>query len=594
MIQGLLMAFILAAPRQAVFIQPPAAVTFKVSGTVTRDDKQDAATAANQNSVRIQGPTSLITTIGAGGTFEFVNVRPGSYQAVVGPRITMTPVTIVVSDKDVTDFRLVVPLSNDVTGTVTVEGNGPRPRFTVVFNRVDATANPVNALATNAFTVTVPQGQYRLTTTGLPSGYTVKSITMGTVDALTQPIALAPGASQIIAIVLAVSSPPPWVQVSGRVIGGTATSVSMSGTAAGETLSATVGLNGNFEFPMVLPGTYTARTLPASPLVPTTPVTVGSTNVTNVEIRIPATKEVTGKITLRGNFPMPRAVLSLAPVGAQAANAAQATVTVIQGVLINSTAGSVSVPTNPGADGLFKITLPEGERKATIVPNSIPAGYSVESFTYGSTDLLKNNLRIALNDTAEIAIVVDTTQIKPHNISGKVTGLLTTQGVRVVLQGGNLGTGVESPVAPDGSFAFADILPGNYSARLSLSGPVISTSVRVDNRDVTDVTITHPRRFYIAVQVLVEGDTADPPNIPLIMLEARSSTGTLATTSATDPSPMVLTVPDGEHKVSVRNVPAGYVLKSMRYGTVDLQEAPLKVDGPITWEIVVRLVKTAR
>jgi hypothetical protein len=30
----------------------------------------------------------------------------------------------------------------------------------------------------------------------------------------------------------------------------------------------------------------------------------------------------------------------------------------------------------------------------------------------------------------------------------------------------------------------------------------------------------------------------------------------------------------------------------MRYGTIDLQKSPLKIDGPITWEIVVRLVKT--
>jgi hypothetical protein len=41
----------------------------------------------------------------------------------------------------------------------------------------------------------------------------------------------------------------------------------------------------------------------------------------------------------------------------------------------------------------------------------------------------------------------------------------------------------------------------------------------------------------------------------------------------------------------VSNVPAGYAVKSVRYGTLDLQKEPIKVDGPITWEIVVRLVK---
>ena len=356
-----------------------------------------------------------------------------------------------------------------------------------------------------------------------------------------------------------------------------------------------VGANGAFEFPMVLPGTYTVRTVPAVALAPATPITVGSTNITNVELRIPATKEVTGKITLRGNVPIPRLMISLMPIGA-AATPATNTFSVVNGVVVSSPAGSVSVPANPEADGVFKVTLPDGDRQITILPASIPAGYVVESFAYGSTDLLKNPLHIALSDTSEIAITVDATQVKTHNIGGKVTGLLTTQGVRVVLQGGNLGTGEESPVAPDGSFAFADILPGNYSARLSLSGEVIATAVNVGNSDVTNVRITYPRRFYITAHVLVEGDTADPPNIPPIVLEARSSTGAVAASpaAASNQNPMLLIVSDGEHKISVRNVPAGYVLKSMRYGTVDLQEEPLKVDGPVTWEIVVRLVKAAR
>jgi len=589
MIQGLLMAFILAAQTQA-------AGTYKISGTVVREDKLDPASAANQNQIRIQGPTTLIVTIGADGKFEFPNVRPGSYQVVVGPRITMSPVTVVVSDKDVTDFRVVIPLSNDVTGNVIVEGNGPRPRFTVTLTRVDTTANPINAVATTGFTITAPQGQYRVTTTGLAAGYNIKSIKFGDVDALTQPIALNAAPGQVLTIALGVSSPPPWVQVSGRVTGGSVTSVSISGTAMADTLNSTVGPNGTFEFPMVLPGTYTARTLPASPLLPTTPITVGSTNVTNVEIRIPATKDVSGKITLRGNVPMPRLTFSLATTGAAPAAPGPAALSIVNGQVISTAAGGVNVPVNPGTDGVFKVTLPDGERRITIAPASVPAGYVVESFTYGATDLLKNPIRVALNDTSEFAIAIDATQVRPRNISGKVTGLLTTQGIRVVLQGGNLGTGVESAIAPDGSFAFSDILPGSYSARLSISGQQFSTSVRVDNQDVMNLTIAYPRRFHIAAQVLVDGDTANTPNISSVVVEARSSTGTVATSSRSpeNPSTSVLTVADGEHKISVRNVPAGYVVKSIRYGTLDLQEQALTVDGPITWEIVVRLVKAGR
>jgi hypothetical protein len=577
MIHGLLMALLLAGS--------PQANTFKVSGTVVREDKLDPAAAAQANQVRISGPSAMIVRIGAGGTFTFPNVRPGSYQLVVGPIVTMPPMTIIVSDKDVSDVHVVIPLTLDVTGSVAVEQNGPRPQFRLAFTRVDVTgANPINAPGTPSFTVTLAAGEYKLAATGLPAGYSLKSATIGSVDAANQTFKIAPGSPTALAITLGVSSPPPWVKVSGHVIGGNATNVSLNGTALAETLSSPVGRDGQFEFPMVLPGTYTARSVPSVVLAPTTSVTVGTTNVANVEVRIPVAKEISGKITIRGNVPVPRVIFTLA-------NGA-APINISQGVIL-SAAGSVSVPTNVGTDGVFKVTLPEGERAISIQPSSLPQGYSVDSFTYGSVDLLKNPMRVALTDTAEIAIAVDATTVKPHNISGRVTGLLTTQGVRVVLRGGNLGTGVESPVAPDGSFGFTDILPGNYSARLSLSGHVISASVNVGNNDVTNLVITYPRLFSIGAHVLVEGDAADSMNVPSITLVATSTTGsvTSSSTASSTPTPLVLTLPDGEHKISVRNVPAGYTLKSMQYGTIDLQKAPLKVDGPITWEIVVRLVK---
>jgi hypothetical protein len=534
--------------------------------------------------------------IGAGGTFEFANVRPGSYQIVVGPRITMAPVTVTVTDKDLTDVRVVVPLSKDVTGNVTVDGAGPHPRFQIIFNRADVTGtNPISLIGTATFNVALPLGQYRVTTNGLPAGYNVKSIMLGDVDALNQPIIVTAAAIPALSVALGVSSPPPWVKVSGRVTGGAATNVTMNGPAVLDALNTAVDADGAFEFPMVLPGTYTVRTVPTVALAPAIPVTVGSTNVTNVEMRIPATKEVTGKITVRGNVPIPRLVFFLLPVGVPTTPAPN-NLSVVNGMVVSTPVGSVIVPANPGPDGDFKVTLSAGDRQIAILPASIPPGYNVESFAYGVGDLLKNPLHIALSDTSEIAIAVDATQVKLHNISGKVTGLLTTEGVRVVLQGGNLGTGEESAVAPDGSFAFAGILPGNYSARISLSGEQIGTSVNVGSSDVTDLRITYPRRFHVITQVLVEGDNTDAPNVPPIVLEGRSSAGavTASTTVSDIPGIMLLTISDGENKISVRNVPAGYVLKSMRYGAIDLQKEPLTVDGPITWEIVVRLAKTGR
>jgi hypothetical protein len=270
------------------------------------------------------------------------------------------------------------------------------------------------------------------------------------------------------------------------------------------------------------------------------------------------------------------------------------TLSIINGALVQLAGGAVSVQANADSEGNFSITLPQGERAISIIPSSIPQGYAIDSFTYGAADLLAGPIRIGPDDSAEIAIVVDALKVEPRTVSGRVTGLLNTSGVRVVLQGGILGGGVEVPVEPDGSFTFSGILPGSYTARLSMSGPLTGTSVTVGNNDVTNFTIDYPRRFAIGAHVLIEGDTQDPPYVPPILVEARSGAGVVATaTPATgNPSPLVITVSDGDHRISVRNVPEGYALKSMRYGDVNLLEEPLTVDGPITWEIVVRLVKS--
>jgi len=90
--------------------------------------------------------------------------------------------------------------------------------------------------------------------------------------------------------------------------------------------------------------------------------------------------------------------------------------------------------------------------------------------------------------------------------------------------------------------------------------------------------------------VLVEGD-GPTPRIPAVQFQARNSNGTVVNTTTNPNEPGILTVPDGEHTITLRTVPAGYTLKSIMYGDVDLLKQPLKIDGPVTWEIIIRLVK---
>jgi hypothetical protein len=251
-------------------------------------------------------------------------------------------------------------------------------------------------------------------------------------------------------------------------------------------------------------------------------------------------------------------------------------------------ASSVNIPANVQPDGSFKVTLPAGERQISLAANTIPPGYKVGAFTYGTTDLTKNPLRVAATDTAELRVTFDASAIVPVRVSGRVNGLLTTQAVRVVLQNAVFG-GLEASVSPDGSFVFPKVIPANYTARLSLSGLSAGRTIAVGDRDVTDVVIEYPRDFVVTGHTIVEGGGNGP--VPDVVLVAKNAAGVSRTSTNANTGVLILNVKDGEYNVSLRSVPAGYQLKSMTYGTTDLQKAPLKIDGPVTWEIIVRLVQ---
>src|SRR5215831_1024297 len=156
----------------------------------------------------------------------------------------------------------------------------------------------------------------------------------------------------------------PWVKVRGCVIDTSAAaqqpnSVTMTSPSAADTLAAALQKDGSFEFEKVLPGSYTAHTLPLTSMSATGTLTVATSDVTNFEVRTPQPKEIRGRIVIEGNVPMPRLAFNV---------------------------GGAPLPANPQQDGTFTITMPEGERQISVLPTSVPAGYMLTAFTYGTTD----------------------------------------------------------------------------------------------------------------------------------------------------------------------------------------------------------------
>jgi hypothetical protein len=280
-----------------------------------------------------------------------------------------------------------------------------------------------------------------------------------------------------------------------------------------------------------------------------------------------ATKSVSGRITMDGGGTPARFTLPLQNPGRPAA----------------------SVAINPQPDGTFRVTLPIG----MSIVGTPSGGFAVKSFTYGGTDLLTSPLVVAAADTAELLITLRApTSV---SVSGRVVGLPFTSGILLVL----MGTPLETLVRPDGSFTFNNVTPGNYQLRVI--SPLIMQQVvplTVGSTNLTDVTISMPQERWVTGRVVIEGSNAPPPGVSA---EARSADGRIL--SATTPSAyegtntgqfFVFRLRSGEYTISLRSIPAGYQLKSLSYGTVDLLKQPLKVDGTAGWDIVARLVPDRR
>jgi hypothetical protein len=244
-----------------------------------------------------------------------------------------------------------------------------------------------------------------------------------------------------------------------------------------------------------------------------------------------------------------------------------------------------NITINPAPDGSFRTALPEGS-SVVAAATGLPAGATVRSITYGTANLLRETLNVTSTDTAELIVVLS--MPRPVSVSGRVTGMRSAQGILVMLAG----TQFEALLNPDGSFVIPNVTPGNYQARLINSGASVQVPVMVGATDVTGVTIPIPKERVVTGLILVE-DGIRPTGITV---DAKSASG--QTISSTVPTAyqgtnsgqfVLLKMEDGEYGMSVRNLPAGYSVKSMTYGTTDLLKAPLKLDGLAVWTVTVRV-----
>ena len=248
-------------------------------------------------------PMSQTVAVDVNGSFQFPRLPPGDYElAVVQTNPSSKPLLVEIRSADVTNLQIQAPLMS--VGRVVVDdgrplpfagATGPNPQDVATL----ISLNPGGAVRANGGfggNSIVPGEFYRLTITGIPFGYYVKSMVTGTVDLLSQPLKLVGPVSPEILVTLTTSRPASeaaGATVHGRIIGsltqspgGFPTIVTLSipraqGSHAGE---AVVQTDGTFEFKDVPPGTYQLRVASSGKSLANTTLAVGNSDIGNLEI----------------------------------------------------------------------------------------------------------------------------------------------------------------------------------------------------------------------------------------------------------------------------------------------------------------------
>jgi hypothetical protein len=364
--------------------------------------------------------------VGSDGKFEFLKVTPGTYDVRMNPSLPSIPLTRIQVENSEMDSLSISPGSGIlIAGTMTVSDGTPLPTRRGIAGLIDiptpvrlgtapvvanslgsGIVSPVRA-ADGAFVAVLPEGEYRIGAMQLPMGYSIQSISLGSIDLLQSPLKVTgelAGRSEQIRVTLTtvpLRSEPAWRKVSGRVFGMSAeqaaqsfvaietppvivpTLASLSGTPqrSGE---ASVRTDGTFEIANVPPGAYSLRVLdPVGRGMPGAAIglTVADFDISGVELIAPApsppTNTAAPPLPVTNLLLQPGTLPSSQPAGVSVSGSV--TLATINErslmphtvVLFGSAARSFQTPI--ATSGTFEFpNVPPGEYDLRILPLTVP------------------------------------------------------------------------------------------------------------------------------------------------------------------------------------------------------------------------------
>jgi hypothetical protein len=223
---------------------------------------------------------------------------------------------------------------------------------------------------------------------------------------------------------------------------------------------------------------------------------------------------------------------------------------------------------------------------ARIQLKDYPEQYVLKSFTFGTTDLLKEPAIAVSGDSRELHAVFAPVGLNPwKQIRGRFSELSNLGQGPFELFLSSLHQNIRTPVNADGTFVVTRAFPGEYI--LSLRPPVdplhspveLVPRVVVADADIQGVVLTVPRTIPLRVV------TEDGKTLHLLVQRMEQSGRVLGMYFVQSPRREFFG--DGE-KVSLARIPFGYKLKSMTYGGIDLTKEAIRFSEPAT-EIVISL-----
>jgi hypothetical protein len=172
----------------------------------------------------------------------------------------------------------------------------------------------------------------------------------------------------------------------------------------------------------------------------------------------------------------------------------------------------------------------------------------------------------------------------PQGPGVKITGRvgLGPQSVRpanqkVVFTGSTAWAQIEAAVSNDGKFELPIVPAGTYTLRTVPGSLSAQGSLVVADRDIDGVVI--PGFVELTGIVVLQDGQKLPALSPALMIQAIPVKGTTLATAVRSDGSFRFPLVEGEYRISFGKLPEGILVKSIMYGSAEILNSPLKLDG---------------